>query len=206
MDPTDPNVQTSASLHDNSILPHNLRPGDVLRMEVMSSSPRHALLQIPKDVGFTSRDPVKKVVLLCVHVFGFVHPRTHKFILRPHAREFILQISRHYQLAAVSSSRGLALRSGLFSAHPLLFMVEEENELESYLLKYHLDRTNSFILDISRNTDMGSDSIQGMFVSPYSRQNSKDIELDISSDVCKCIMSIVNKADIGIHINEFNTK
>ena len=47
--PADPTISTTATLIDSRTLPANVQAGDVLRMEVVSSSPRHAVLTVRKD-------------------------------------------------------------------------------------------------------------------------------------------------------------
>lgn len=55
-DPQNADNTTEATLHDGSLLPKNIFPGDLLRMEVESSSLQMVKLQIPTDVdtGFIS--------------------------------------------------------------------------------------------------------------------------------------------------------
>ena len=70
-DRLNPEVSTAATLRDLKQLPSNLQAGDVLRLEVVSSSPQHAVLQVPPFVDFmvpSTRE--KPVVILNVMALG----------------------------------------------------------------------------------------------------------------------------------------
>ena len=172
--PTDPTMSTAATLTDSRTLPANVQAGDVLRMEVVSSSPSHAVLSVPRYIGFVKKCGCNKpTIILAVEALGFVHVRTEKFVVRPHAAECILQLSRHYFLATVAKSRGATNNTGLFGCHDLLFTCEEGN-LHQYLLDHQLDDTNSFILDVIDSRDHENISSETLCISRYSKKNSKD--------------------------------
>lgn len=198
--PTDSTISTTATVIDSRTLPTNVREGDVLRMEVVSSSPLHAFLTVPRYIGFAkNHNDNRPTVILALEALGFVHTRTEKFIPRPHVVEFILQLSRHYSIATVAKSRGATNKTDLFGAHTLLFACEEGN-LFQYLLDHQLDDTNSFILDVPDNCDHENISLEIICINRYSKRNSKDIELKFSSDICTFITSICEKSNIGVCI------
>ena len=224
-DPADESVITKGTLHDSRRLPSNMTSGDVVRLEVISSSPTHmqvryahehaqthityafTQLQVPTDVSFAkSRIHNRPTIILAVEVFGFLHVNTEKFIVRPSAPEFLLQVSRHYNIATVSRVRGSTNKTGLFGMYPLLFTCEEGN-LPRYLADHQLDSSNAFILDVcaSDNTDYNNVSITKIYTSRYIKKNIRDVELGVSSTICKFITSIVDRSNLGIHINEFNS-
>ena len=144
VDPKNSAVTSTARLRDRSELPTNLQSGDVLRLQVESSSPRHAILEVPTDIGFVSTpDDTRPVAILVIDALGFFHSKTNKFMCRPHAFEFILEISRVYRLATTSNSRGVSLAARLFGVFDLLF-VAEENNLGHHVSTNDLDNTNAF--------------------------------------------------------------
>ena len=134
-----------------------------------------------------------------------MHSLTEKFISRPHAAEFILQLSRHYSLATVANSRGATNKTGLFGAHTLLFAFEEDN-FHQYLLDRQLDETNSFILDVIDNRDHENISLEILCISTYSKKNNKDVELKVSSEICTFITSISDRSNIGIGIKQYKLR
>ena len=150
-------------------------------------------------------DPIdreKSVVILNMQSLGFIDEKTDKYCARPNATEFLLELSRKFHLATVSSIKGITLKSQLFGVHLLLFVAEEEGDLQTCLSRHNLDSTNSFILDIS-NSDSNSDDnmrIQHVYVDEYTEINRRDTELDIHSDVCVFIQSLHDKSNIGLHI------
>ena len=96
-DPADADSASScATLHDSRLLPVNTIPGDVFRMQVISSSPHHIKLQVSQDIGFMvqpSTIDARNMVVLHVDVLGFVDSFTGKYRPRPQTAEFILNIS-----------------------------------------------------------------------------------------------------------------
>ena len=199
--PSDPTITTTATLIDSRTLPANVREGDVLRMEVISSSPHHAMLSVPQYIGYTKNKTCDRpTIILSIETLGFVHDHTEKFIPRPHDVEFILHLSRHYSVVTVVKSRGETNKTGLFGAYPLLFAFEEGN-FQQYLLDHQLDDTNSFILDVIDNHDYENVSVEILCISRYSKRNIKDIELKTSSHTCVFIKSIRDKSNIDISIN-----
>ena len=139
--------------------PQQYPPLTSVPIQVVKSSPRHAVLQVPSDVGFVDSDDDchKPTAILDVNVFGFLDPITNKFSVRPHSREFIMQLSRRYQLAVVSPCRGMTIQTGLFGLHYLLFVVEEGN-LSQMITKHQLDGTNAVLVSteaILSRYDMG---------------------------------------------------
>ena len=117
-DATNPDVTTKATLNNSRKLPSNLRQGDVLRLEVVKSSPRHAVVQVPPYIDFLVPSTTSKsVAIINVNILGFIDKTTSKFRVRPHAHEFVLMISRKYHLATVSTSRGMTIRSTMFGLY-----------------------------------------------------------------------------------------
>ena len=199
-DPNNVSLSTTARLCDRKELPINLQQGDRLRLQVASSSLRNVMLEIPTDIGFLSApDDTRPVAIIAIDVLGFVHTKTHKFIPRPHAIEFILEISRVYRLSIASNRRGASLTSRLFGVFDLLF-VAEEDDLEDYISINHLDDTNSFILDSDNSVRPQSCSLQRIVIPSYVKKNIRDHELDISYTTCVFLKSIHDKTNIGIHI------
>lgn len=206
-EPTDSTVNTPATCRDSRLLPSNIQEGDLIRMEVVSSSPNHAVLQIPEYIGFLgAHHPVKPVIIMSVSIFGFINKHTNKFRARPHSSEFILTLSRQYCLAAVSDRLGACCQSRLFGLHQLLF-TSEEGDLHQHITKHGLNGHNSFILSTSQPHDESfCETVPtSLVVKPYLRNNIRDDSLEIYSDICTFIMSIYDKPSIGIHINEINT-
>ena len=197
--------RTSATLNDSRGLPVNVCEGDVFRMEVQSSSPRHAVLQIPPDVGFLDESKHDNVIILNVSALGFVDSYTNKFRARPQAAEFILQMNRIFTIATVADRRGDTIKCGLFNMYSVLFSSEEE-DLYTHIQTHHLDDTNAFILDtIGRDSDADI-IIPYIYVSSYTKNNKKDTVLDISSDMCVFLKSIYDKSNIGLHIGLLSNK
>lgn len=200
-DPNNPDVHTGATVDNSSILPSNLQQGDVLRLEVVSSFPTKATLTTPFAIGFMKPlDRKRSVVIIDMRVLGFVESRTDKFRARPHAVEFVLQLSRHHHLATVSPVRGVTMKSRMFGIHSVLF-VAEEGDLQHWLTTYHLDSTNTFIIGAKESHI--NVPLECIRVCEYHKKNTHDIDISLSSDICIFLASIVDKSNVGIHINEF---
>jgi hypothetical protein len=166
----------------------------------VSTTPKHVLLQIPRDVGVLDT-VTKSVAIISVQSLGFFHSRTEKFHVRPGVTEFLFGLQREYNLAIVSHDVGRTIATGLFGVYNVLF-VSEGDDLHDHLCEYQLDSTNAFIVDTSDHSDMYD--IGTITVSRYSKTNNKDVELDVSSNIFRFILSISDKVNIGIHINSFN--
>ena len=135
-DPDEESVTTSATLNDGAMLDH-LHPGDILRMEVVSATLRHAYMRVPTCVGFVDVNTTdetailnmfgrKPLAVLNMSVLGFVREDTKKFVPRPFAVAFVHLLHRHFHLATVSTCVGLTLQSKMFGAYPLVFCAEDD--------------------------------------------------------------------------------
>ena len=177
--------------------------GDTIRLEVVSSTPTNVLLQLPTDPGIiTDQDRRKRVTaVVSMQILGFVHEHTDKFRVRPNAIEFLFELGRKYNLAIMSNTFGLIIQCGLFGVHELLFAAEDD-DVDIYLSRHDLDRSNALILDVE--TLVNTPNIEIIRVNPYVKTNNKDIDLDIKSDLCQFVLSIHDKTNIGIHVSELN--
>lgn len=145
----------------------------------------------------------KPVAIVSVQSVGFFHERTEKFHARPGVVEFLFGLQRKYNLAIVSHVVGSTMDTGLFGVHNVLF-VSEGDDLQDHVRENALDSTNAFILDTIDHSDKYD--IGSIIVSRYSKTNNKDVELDVSSDMFRFILSISDKVNIGIHVDQFNNK
>ena len=70
-----------------------------------------------------------------------------------------------------------------------------------------LDSTNSFILEVceSNTAEANNVSITKIYASRYIKKNIRDVELEVSSTICRFITSIGDKTNVGMHINEYNS-
>ena len=118
-DPHDSSVITSATLHDGHMRTY-LQAGDILRVEVVSSSLHHAQLRVPTCVGCLDVDSLdeetvthmlqrKPLAVVNVLSLGFFHTDTHKFVSRPFAEAFLLLMNRHFHLSTTSTCTGITL-------------------------------------------------------------------------------------------------
>ena len=124
-----------------------------------------------------------------------------KFCVRPHAREFVHRLSQAYQLSTIADEKGMTLRSHMFGMYPLLFTCED-GVLNRWLDMYHLDSSNTFILHTN-----GSDRLSDIPIIPverYTKNNSRDTVLGADSRLCEFIIYIMNKSNLGVHINNEN--
>ena len=67
-DPSCPNVSTAATLSNIKQLPSNLKPGDVLRLEVVNSSPRHAELQVSSVKHTHTHTHTATHTIICLYI------------------------------------------------------------------------------------------------------------------------------------------
>ena len=185
-------------------LPSNLCADDNCRLEVVSSSPKHAVVQVPRHIGYclTSELRTKPVLVVNPLCLGFVDKRTEIFRTRPHAREFLLLCSRVFQLTTVCPSRAIDIRSGCFSIYYLLFSSEMDN-LGHHLMKYNLDSTNTIILDTPDSDLDVNVSIVPVSKYKYIQQNIRDVRLDVHSSTCFFLQSVADKSNLGIHVNKW---
>ena len=146
----------------------------------------------------------KSVVIINVHILGFIDKTTSKFRVRPHAHEFVLMLSRKYHLATVSTSRGMTIRSTMFGLYYLLFASEEE-DLHHHLTHHGLDSSNTFIIDIDTSDRYADSQLGIVHFTEYVRSNNKDVSLHVNSPTCIFLKAISDKSNIGICINEYNS-
>ena len=168
-DPDDNTVFTSATLNRGPMLLH-LQATDVLRLEVVSASLKHAFLRVSTCVGFVDVDlddeatvtnmvSNKPIAVINIPVLGFFNKDTHKFERRPFAVEFLHHLSRHFHLATMSTTVGFTLRSKMFGAYSLMFCAEDGLD-ETLVDKPWIDSTNCLVIDDLRPDEEAVSSIQ----------------------------------------------
>lgn len=206
-DPHDVSVSTSATLNDGVMRQH-LQSGDVLRVEVVSASIKHVFVRIPRCLGFMPAsckdDLTKPIAIMDVDVFGYFNKETTKFVSRPFAVEFLHIMHRHFHFATMSTRSGMTLSSKLFGPYPLVF-VSEDTVYEQLQDRPWIDDQNSFILGVCDDDDNECDMIpHRMTVSTYTKQNCNDDVLGPHTDLLKFLLSVSDKSNMGIHIDQYN--
>ena len=195
-------LNTIGTLHDKRYVPDNICVGDILRLEVCKCSTKDVQLEVPKDIGYLRPQAiVKPVAILDLCILGFVDASTGKYRVRPHVKSFLLHVSRVYHLATIGNRSGQTIHSGLFSIHYVAF-VAEEDDLSHWLETFQLDSTNSFILG-PPHTKYGT-QLEHIHLSVYNKHNVRDSELDVRSDMCKFLMSLHSKSNIGVCVRSYN--
>ena len=127
-----------------------------------------------------------------------------KFVSRPFAVEFLHIMHRHFHFATMSTRSGMTLSSKLFGPYPLVF-VSEDTVYEQLQDRPWIDDQNSFILGVCDDDDNECDMIpHRMTVSTYTKQNCNDDVLGPHTDLLKFLLSVSDKSNMGIHIDQHN--
>ena len=97
-----------------------------------------------------------------------------------------------------------------YAFHPRLTHIH--TLVQEIVDKPWIDDTNCFVVDIVDPDEVGEEHMipfdnmpRSVNVSAYTKQNCRDNELDPESDLTQFLLSLSHKANVGVHIDRYNT-